>query len=100
MAAFHVSSYDTNIDEWTHEPPTAATPPIAIWPVHALEWLCESNKDSDQPLGPVRFQHTSERFVMVSNWTRGRALFQVVTVFSAHKLPDAELEAILTSEGV
>lgn len=96
----HVSSYDTNTGDWRHHEFSTANP---IGPAAALDWLCDDNKrnqDDGPPCGPLRYHGDTDRFVLVAAWTLGRQWFEVVAIFSAAKLPDEELEAILDAEDV
>ncbi len=91
----HVSSYDTSTGDWSHGEFHTSN---SIGPAAVLDWLCDDNnkiKDDGSPCGPIRYHGDSNRFVLVSAWSGGRQWFEVVTIFSAAKLPDEELETII-----
>lgn len=92
----HHSSFDTNTEEWYHE---IIETPFSIGLELACVQLCEENaksEDDDVPAGPLSFSGDTNRFLLISTWTYGRQWFKRLSIYTLEKLPDDELEALVT----
>ncbi len=97
----HVSSFDTNTGDWTHQQFVTALP---IGPELALAWLCRDNERSEEgdgtPCGPMSFTSGPNFFTLITAWTLGRQWFKQCVVLSEKKLAAHELESMLESTGI